>query len=36
MFEKYIESLRIEIRIDHDQKSVLPGTVRIRRKVLSY
>ena len=33
-FEKYIESLEIEIRIV--QKSALLGTVRIIRKVLSY
>ena len=28
-FEKYIESLGIEIRIEHVQKSALLGTVRI-------
>ena len=35
MLEKYIESLRIEIRIEHVQKSALFGTARIIRKVLS-
>ena len=35
MFEKYIESLGIEIRIEHFQKSALLGTARIIRKVLS-
>ena len=34
-FEKYIESLGIEIRIEHVQKSALLGTARIIRKVLS-
>ena len=34
-FEKYIESLGIEIRIEHVQKSTLLGTARIIRKVLS-
>ena len=34
-FEKYIESLGIEIRIGHFQKSALLGTVIIRRKELS-
>ena len=34
-FEKYIESLGIEIKIEHVQKSALLGTVRIIRKVLS-
>ena len=34
-FEKYIESLEIEIRIEHVQKSALLGTARIIRKVLS-
>ena len=34
-FEKYIESLGIEIRIKHVQKSTLLGTARIIRKVLS-
>ena len=34
-FEKYIKSLGIEIRIEHVQKSVLLGTARIIRKVLS-
>ena len=33
--EKYIESYRIEIRIEHVQKSALLGTARIIRKVLS-
>ena len=33
-FEKYIESLGIEIRIEHVQKSVLLETARIIRKVL--
>ena len=33
--EKYIESLGIEIRIEHLQKSALLGTARIIRKVLS-
>ena len=33
-FEKYIESLRIEMRIEHVQKSTLLGTARIIRKVL--
>ena len=28
-FEKYMESLRIEIKIEHVQKSALLGTVRI-------
>ena len=32
-FEKYIESLEIEIRIEHVQKSALLGTARITRKV---
>ena len=35
MVEKYIESLRIKIRIEHVQKSALLGTARIIRKVLS-
>ena len=34
-FEKYIESLEIEIRIEHVQKSALSGINRIIRKVLS-
>ena len=34
-FEKYIESLGIEIRIEHVQKPALLGTIRIIRKVLS-
>ena len=34
-FGKYIESLAIEIRIEHIQKSALLGTTRIIRKVLS-
>ena len=34
-FDKYIESLGIEIRIEHVQKSVLIGTAKIIRKVLS-
>ena len=34
-FEKYIESLGIEIRIEHVQKSALLGTARMIRKVLS-
>ena len=34
-FEKYIESLKVEIRIEHVQKSALLGTTRITRKVLS-
>ena len=34
-FEKYIESLGIEIRIEHVRKSALLGTARIIRKVLS-
>ena len=34
-FEKYIESLGIEIRTEHVQKSTLLGTARIIRKVLS-
>ena len=34
-FEKYIESLGIEIRIEHVQKSALLGTDRITRKVLA-
>ena len=33
-FEKYIESLGIEIRIEHVQKSALLGTARTIRKVL--
>ena len=33
-FEKYIESLGIEIRIEHVQKSVLLGTAGVIRKVL--
>ena len=33
-FEKYIESLGIEIRTEHVQKSALLGTARIIRKVL--
>ena len=32
---KFIESLRIEIRIEHVQQSALLGTARIIRKVLS-
>ena len=32
-FEKYIESIGIEIRIEHVQKSALSGTARIIRKV---
>ena len=35
-FEKYIESLGIEIRIEYVQKSALLGTVRIIRKVLYF
>ena len=34
-FEKSIESLGTEIRIEHIQKSALLGTTRIIRKVLS-
>ena len=34
-FERSIESLGIEIRIEHVQKSALLGTARIIRKVLS-
>ena len=34
-FEKYIESLGIEIKIEHVQKSALLGTARIIRRVLS-
>ena len=34
-FEKYIERLEIEIRLEHVQKSALLGTARIIRKVLS-
>ena len=34
-FEKYIESLGIEIRNEHVQKSALLGIARITRKVLS-
>ena len=34
-FEKYTESLGIEIRIENVQKSALLGTARIIRKVLS-
>ena len=34
-FEKYIGSLGIEIRVEHDQKSALVGTASIIRKVLS-
>ena len=34
-FGNYIESLGIEIRIEHVQKSALLGTARIIRKVLS-
>ena len=34
-FEKYIESLGIEIRIEHVQKSALLGTARIFRNVLT-
>ena len=34
-FEKYVESLGIEIRIEHVQKSALLGTARIITKVLS-
>ena len=34
-FEKYIESLGIEIRIAHVQKSALLETARIIRKVIS-
>ena len=34
-FEKYIESLGIEIRIEHVQKSALLGTARIIRKAQS-
>ena len=34
-FEKYIESLGIEVRIEHVQKSALLGAARIIRKVLS-
>ena len=33
-FEIYIESLRIEIRIEHVQKSALLGTAKIIIKVL--
>ena len=34
-FEKYIESLGIEIRTEHVQKSALLGTAKIIGKVLS-
>ena len=34
-FDKYIEYLGIEIRTEHVQKSILLGTARIIRKVLS-
>ena len=34
-FEKYIESIGIEIRIEHVQKSALLETARIIREVLS-
>ena len=34
-FENYIESIGIEIRIKHVQKSTLLGTASIIRKVLS-
>ena len=34
-FEKYIERLGFEIRIEDVQKSALLGTARIIRKVLS-
>ena len=34
-FEKYIESLGIEIRIEHVQKSALLGTARIIRQVVT-
>ena len=34
-FENYIESLGIEIRIEHVQKSALLGTARIIRKLVS-
>ena len=34
-FEKSIEGLGIEIRIEHVQKSALLGTARLIRKVLS-
>ena len=34
-FEKYIESLGIEVKIEHVQKSALLGTATIIRKVLS-
>ena len=34
-FEKYIESLGIEIRIEHVPKSALLGAARIIRKLLS-
>ena len=34
-FEKHIESLGINVRIEHVQKSPLLGTARIIRKVLS-
>ena len=33
-FDKFIESLGIQIRIEHVQKSALLGTARIIRKVL--
>ena len=35
MFERYIESLGTEIRIEHVQKSALLGAVRIIIRVLS-
>ena len=35
-FEKNIESLGIEIRIEHVQKSALLRTAKIIRKVLSF
>ena len=34
-FEKYIESLGIEIRTEHVQKSALLGTAKIIRRALS-
>ena len=34
-FEEYFESLGIEIRIEHVQKSALLGTARIFRNVLT-
>ena len=35
-FEKYIEAIEIEMRVEHAQKAALLGAARILRLVLGY